>query len=581
MRNLLIDVGSSNIKYALAENYEIKEFDSFSFPNAKCIDEYKYEVDPQEILKIIYNIIDLYCNLDSIFIDTQMHGYILLDKYNEELTNYISWKDTRAKKYNINFDVSLTSGTKLKANLPRASIEAIKIENPSIYSKIAKFMSLGSYVAYKLTNINKANITDLAASGFYDIFTLKGIDTFFELPLISKNIELVGYYKNIKVYTPLGDQQASIYSISSFDGYILNIGTASQMLEVSNTFKIGEYETRPMLNNKFLLSISSLPGGKEIFKEENEEKLYKIYKETINKLPRKDKIIITGGIVEVKKELFKKVFNRLNINVYFNKGLDSLNGLNLISKEVKNMERKVGTMISEIAFTNMPLIIKASNMDYFLLDYEHGGFDYSSMFNIISMANAINLECIVRLPNNQRKDIIKIMDIGACGVLLPMTNTKDDIKQVVKYAKYRPLGERGVSTMRAHTMYNPSEILLYQNEANAKTKVFAQIETKQGVLNFIDIINEEGVDGFMLGPNDLSDDYNCLNEKNPKVIIDIIEKLGKLAHDNNKIAGIITNNECYINTAKKANYEYFSCGSELNALKNSFKEITNKIKGEK
>ena len=99
---------------------------------------------------------------------------------------------------------------------------------------------------------------------------------------------------------------------------------------------------------------------------------------------------------------------------------------------------KCGIMVSEIPFSNMPVLLKNSGLDYFILDCEHGGFDYCDISRMIMTARLCNLPIIVRLPNNDRKDIIKFMDMGADGVLLPMTNTVDDIKKVVEYAKYQP-----------------------------------------------------------------------------------------------------------------------------------------------
>lgn len=232
--------------------------------------------------------------------------------------------------------------------------------------------------------------------------------------------------------------------------------------------------------------------------------------------------------------------------------------------------KKVGLMVSEIPFSNMPVLLKASGLDFFILDYEHGSFDYSAMYQMITNAKLSGIECIVRLPNNERKDIIKLLDMGASGLLLPMTSTKEDIEKVVMYAKYPPLGKRGVSTMRAHTLYNPPKVLDYMEEANKKVKVFAQIETVDGVNNLESILSVEGVSGALIGPNDLSADYGCLGDDNAKKVINAIEKLAK---HNNKSIGIITGNKNYLKKAHELGYEYYSIGSELNAISNYSKKI--------
>lgn len=235
-------------------------------------------------------------------------------------------------------------------------------------------------------------------------------------------------------------------------------------------------------------------------------------------------------------------------------------------------------MISEIPFANLPILCKQANMDFFILDYEHGGFDYSSMLSILTIANLIHIDCIVRLPNNGRKDIIKILDMGAKGLLLPMTNKKEDIEEVIRYGKYSPLGQRGISTMRAHSLYNPPKIDEYKVKANQEVKIFAQIETYNGVKNIEEILKVDGLDGFMIGPNDLMDDLIQYDLNQPEEIIKVIEKLAKINQKYHKISGIITNNEKYLQAAKKNQYQYISSGSELSILKKGLEEVVKKLK---
>ena len=61
--------------------------------------------------------------------------------------------------------------------------------------------------------------------------------------------------------------------------------------------------------------------------------------------------------------------------------------------------RKSGIMVSEIPFANMPVLMKNAGLDYFILDCEHGGFDYVDISRIIMTARLCGLPVIVRLPN--------------------------------------------------------------------------------------------------------------------------------------------------------------------------------------
>ena len=243
------------------------------------------------------------------------------------------------------------------------------------------------------------------------------------------------------------------------------------------------------------------------------------------------------------------------------------------------MENKAGIMISEIAFANMPVLLKAADLDFFILDCEHGGFDYSQIAGMISVSRLAGISLIIRLADNSRKDIIKFADMGAQAFLLPMTDCAEDIEKVVKYACYSPVGKRGISTMRAHTFYAPPDVETYKRSANDKMKIYAQIETAAGVENTARILGVNGVVGCFIGPNDLSDDYGCLTDKSAAQIYRAIEIAGKAAQKAGKVSGIISGNAGYCAAAEQNGFTMFCKGSELNAIKEYGQRVCQSVKG--
>ena len=324
MKPLLIDVGSTNIKYKI---YGIDTIYSVPFP-FPILNKYPYyEVDPIKITKIITNIIDEVKPTD-VYFSVQMHGYILLNK-GIEVTNYISWRDERAKDIIPQFNINSEYGVSIKPNLPRLSIE---LQNISF----DEFMTLGSYISYKLTGNNSSHITDIAPTGFYNMIKMKYDDEPFKLPKVEKYVTLVGTYNSINIYTPVGDHQLSIFGANkeSYNEYILNLGTACQICTVSNKFISGDYETRPYFNNKYLLTVTGLPGGgyiksREISKELEDELFYR-YKDAIDKLPKRGKIKAIGGLLNSRKELIENVLKRLNIDYILSNECDALKALEYI-----------------------------------------------------------------------------------------------------------------------------------------------------------------------------------------------------------------------------------------------------------
>ena len=238
-------------------------------------------------------------------------------------------------------------------------------------------------------------------------------------------------------------------------------------------------------------------------------------------------------------------------------------------------EARIGTMLSEIPFSNIPIIFKNCGLDFLIVDTEHGAFDYSALSPLITTARLINLPILVRLSDNSRRDITRLADMGADGFILPMTNTKEDIGTLVEYAKYAPIGNRGISTNRAHTFYDPPPMKEYMSSANERIKVYAQIESASGVENIDQILSLNGVDGAFVGPNDLSISLGCVGNDAP--IISAISRVAESAKLHQKPWGIITTSQNLISHSLNCDASFISYGSEINMIKDSCKLIRRKI----
>jgi len=164
--------------------------------------------------------------------------------------------------------------------------------------------------------------------------------------------------------------------------------------------------------------------------------------------------------------------------------------------------------------------------------------------------------------------------MGADGFILPMTNSAEDIRPVVEYAKYAPVGNRGISTSRAHTFYNPPPISEYMAAANRAVKVYAQIETYSGVQSIDEILSLGGVDGVFIGPNDLSASLDCIGNNEP--IKKAISVVSDCARRHEKPWGIITTSSELIRHSRNCCVSFISYGSEINMIKDSCNNIRRK-----
>lgn len=243
------------------------------------------------------------------------------------------------------------------------------------------------------------------------------------------------------------------------------------------------------------------------------------------------------------------------------------------------MKKEIGIMINEIAFPNLPLILRNAGYDFFILDCEHGAFDFAQAAAYAMTAKLCGIRMIVRIAQCLRKDITRYLDMGADGILLAMTSEPQQIEEAVRYAKYAPAGRRGISTMRAHTLYSPPPLKELMERANQNTQVFAQIETVRGVACAREIAAAAGVDGVLFGPNDYSCDAGVIGDDD--AVCGAIQSVAAAAHSAGKKSGIITSVPRYRETAAQSGMAIFSVGSEIGLLSDGAKrllgEVTEKI----
>lgn len=169
-------------------------------------------------------------------------------------------------------------------------------------------------------------------------------------------------------------------------------------------------------------------------------------------------------------------------------------------KRLKSGERLIGPIVT-LSAPESAEIMREAGFDWLFLDAEHGPLSAGDLQRLMQGAGP-GMPCLVRMSSGERVPIKQALDVGAAGIIAPMINTPEQAEDVVRLAKYPPMGERGVGLCRAHG-YGLS-FQEYMTAANASTAVVVQAEHIEAVNNIESIAAVEGIDAVMVGPYDLS-----------------------------------------------------------------------------
>ena len=138
--------------------------------------------------------------------------------------------------------------------------------------------------------------------------------------------------------------------------------------------------------------------------------------------------------------------------------------------------------------------------DWLCIDLQHGMIGYEDLKHMLPAISTTGVTPLVRVPWNDPAAIMKTLDAGACGVIVPMINSRQEALEAVSACRYPPEGQRSFGPIRAALYAGKG----YAQEANGQTACIAMIETRQALDNLEEIAATPGLDGVYIGPADLA-----------------------------------------------------------------------------
>ena len=174
-----------------------------------------------------------------------------------------------------------------------------------------------------------------------------------------------------------------------------------------------------------------------------------------------------------------------------------------------------------------------AGLDFVVIDCEHGPMNEQTAEDLVRAAEVVEVTPLVRVPANRPEVILRYLDRGAAGVVVPHVNSRADAEAVVAAVKFAPEGKRGYAAGRwtIGTSGNPFEF------ANRETLVICMVEELAGVENLEAILAVPGVDVIHVGAGDLSQELGVIGQpKHPKVQ-ELVRRLITTTVAQGKIAG--------------------------------------------
>lgn len=239
----------------------------------------------------------------------------------------------------------------------------------------------------------------------------------------------------------------------------------------------------------------------------------------------------------------------------------------MLKEKMKRKEKMVG-MYLQLCDSGIAKIVGLSGYDFIWVDTEHSYMSYETLFNHIIALKSTGTPVIVRAPQDDLTATKKILDMGVDGIIFPMVKTAEEANELIASTLYPPYGNRGFGPHNAID-FGFDDVSDYIKNSHNKMARFIQIEHKDAISNLDKIMENEYIDGYIFGPNDLSGSYNLLgnpfDEKITEIITMAIEKLRR----KNKYIGIASGgmSEDILAHWGKFDIDMLCAGSDIDLLR--------------
>jgi 4-hydroxy-2-oxoheptanedioate aldolase len=195
----------------------------------------------------------------------------------------------------------------------------------------------------------------------------------------------------------------------------------------------------------------------------------------------------------------------------------------------------------------------AKGWDWVWIDSQHGQHAYPTILHSVQLAHLHGLSSMVRLPGHCPDPIGPVLDMAANSLMIPMVNTAEEAKALVRAANFPPLGTRSYGGRRVIDLYGRD----YYRTANDEVFLVCQIETLEAVEQAEAIASVKGVGAIFFGPDDMKMrmgiPINATVNESPE-LARAMEKVAKAARNAGKAAGSVAVTPPALKTAVEQGY---------------------------
>ena len=213
-------------------------------------------------------------------------------------------------------------------------------------------------------------------------------------------------------------------------------------------------------------------------------------------------------------------------------------------------------------------IMALAGVDAIVIDHEHGPADLMSAIGIMQAVSATNATTVMRVPSHDSVYVKRALDAGVEGIMFPSVNTAEQARAAVAACRYPPDGKRGAAYSAVRASNYGLNAADYVAHTADNIVILAQAESRVAVGNLNEIAAVDGIDGFYIGPLDMSGSVGKLGELQDPEVAGLLTAAEDAVLESGKVLGGNAGSHEAARRMVERGYTLVGVGSDMELIRN-------------
>ncbi len=225
---------------------------------------------------------------------------------------------------------------------------------------------------------------------------------------------------------------------------------------------------------------------------------------------------------------------------------------------------------------NDPSVFELTSLmgfDGIWLDLEHHAHSVEMAGQLMRAARVGSADVVARPAKGEFMRMGRLLEAGAQAIMYPRCDGPEEAAEVVRWAKFAPLGQRGLDCGNPDALYSAAPLAEYLAHANRETFIIIQLEHDRAVNQAEAIAVTPGIDAIMLGPGDYSLLEGFPGQMDHPRFEAVLQKMAAAAKNAGKHLALPVANAEHAKSSLELGARLFFCGADISFVKNGLERL--------